>query len=606
MAQLKGFGIDLGQHSVKLVELIKDRSGVHVAGAKVVFTGISSAMSKEAKDNAVISALKKALEGVDTGLNPISIATPGSAAFIRYVKLPPVTPQRLKQIIGYEAQQQVPFPLNEVVWDYQVLDIRSEAETNVVLVAIKKDVLSALINQVKSCGVEPSFVEHRPLAVFNSLKFNYADEAGGIIVIIDVGERSTDISVERDGELCWTRNVRAGSYDITEAIRKKYNTSPQEAETLKEQALILSSAEDEKSADPKTLELWNVIKGPVTSIAAELQRTINYFQTQLGGAKPDKIIIAGGLSMMPNFDVLLSSVIGADVEKLNPLKNITAPEGILSGIDAGAQLSVAIGLGLRSLDLGFSTVNLLPESIVSRQQLRKKRSYLVLSGLSLALMVGIASVFSVENYNVARRNVENVKEDLDVYQDYNSLIREEQSKQGAIESRTENVQKLVSRFWRWPDFMLETAKVIPEGVVVSSMRFVAAGETRETTRRAPRQDFRHMEGDPMGMGDFGAIPAVQEPGKKNLELRGRADDFDKISLLVQMVENSPRFKSIRIISAVPVVVSRSRQPDARSIQPDPRSERGMLPPVESSVEPEVVEREYIEFTVSLEVEGDFS
>lgn len=588
MAQLKGFGIDLGQHSVKLVELVKDRSGVKLLRAKVARTGIASSMSKEAKESAVSSALKKVLEGVDIGQNPVSIATPGLSAFIRYVKLPPVTPQRLKQIIGYEAQQQVPFPLNEVIWDYQVLDARSEAETSVVLVAIKKDVLSSLISSVKSCGIEPSFIEHRPLAVYNSIKFNYEAGAGGVSVIIDVGERTTDISVERDGELCWTRSARAGSSDITEAIRKKYNVSPEEAERIKEEDVrILASEADEKAADEKTLELWNVIKTPVSSIAAELQRTINYFQTQLGGTRADRIIITGGLSMMPGIDVLLGTVIGTGVEKLDPLRKISAPAGMPEDIDAGAHLSVALGLGLRALDEGFSTVNLLPESIVSRQQLRKKRAYLVLSGVSLALMVGIASVFSVENYKSARRNVEAVQEELHEYQKYNRLIREERSKQDSIDAKIENVRELVEKFWEWPDFLLEVARVIPEGITLSRLRVAPVEERRDTPRRAPREDFRFDERprrEPVSR-----EPA--EPGARNLELRGRADNFDKVSELIAVVESSPRFKNVDVVSAEPVVVTVSVPAPARARRDD-----------RSPAETVQVEREYIDFVVRVGVE----
>lgn len=587
MAQLKGFGIDLGQHSVKLVELGKDRSGVRLLRAKVARTGITASMSKEAKEAAVSSALKKVLENVDIGQNPVAIATPGLSAFIRYVKLPPVTPQRLKQIIGYEAQQQVPFPLNEVIWDYQVLDARSEAETSVVLVAIKKDVLSSLIRSVKTCGIEPSFVEHRPLAVYNTIKFNYEAGGGGVSVIIDAGERTTDISVERDGELCWTRSARVGSSDITEAIRKKYNVSPEEAERIKEEdARILASDAEEKSADEKTLELWNVIKAPVSSIAAELQRTINYFQTQLGGTRADRIIITGGLSMMPGLEVLLGAIIGSGVEKLDPLKKISAGEGMLADIDAGAQLSVALGLGLRALDEGFSTVNLLPENIVSRQQLRKKRSYLVLSGISLALMIGIASVFSVENYNVAKRNVESVREELHEYQEYNRLIKEERRKQESLDEKIENVQELVSKFWKWPDFLLEAARVIPEGITLSGLRLVSVEERRDTPRRAPREDFRYDEG--LRREPARREPAA-EPGKRNLELMGRANDFDKVSELIVAIESSPSFKSVRVVSAEPVIVTVSRPAAER----ERRDERG---PVEA------VEREYIDFVVHVEVE----
>ncbi len=601
MAKLKGFGLDIGQHAVKLVELRKDRSGVHLYRAKVMRTGVSPEMNREERENATSFALRKVLEGVDIGQNPLAIATPGLSAFIRYVKLPPVTPQRLKQIIGYEAQQQVPFPLNEVVWDYQVLDVKSEAETNVVLVAIKKDVLSSLIDSVKSCGMEPSFVEHRPLAVYNAVKFNEETGPGEVSVIIDVGERTTDISVERDGELCWTRSARIGSADITNAIAGTFDIPFEEAERIKEEkAVILASPEQEKTADGNTLKLWEAIKTPVTGIVSELQRTINYFQTQLGGMRADKIIITGGLTNIPNIDVLLENVIGADIVRINPLKKISAPAGLLTGIEPGGQLSVAVGLALRSLGEGFSKVNLLPESIISRQELRKKRAYLVLSGVTLALMVGIASIFSAENYSAVKRNVEIVSEELSVYQEYDRLIRDEKRDQERVDKKIEKIRTLVSSFWQWPDFMLEVARVVPEGVNLTGISMGEAAVERDGRRRDDFYD--DIYDGPMMRRPSPARNAVDPEGKK-LELRGRAENFDKISALIAMVEESPNFKDVEVVSAQRIVerargerVDRRRPP--RDIDEWMMDER---PPGEE----EEPAREFVEFVVHVEIEGDF-
>ncbi len=604
MALIKGFGIDLGQHSVKLVELRKERGGLRLHRAKIVRTGATGGMSKDEKEKALVSALKKALSGVDIGQSPISIATPGLSAFIRYVKLPPVTPQRLKQIIGYEAQQQVPFPLNEVIWDYQVLDSGTEAETSVVLVAIKKDVLSDLIKSIKTCGIEPAFVDHRPLAVYNSIKYNY-EPSGGVVVIIDVGEKTTDISVENEGQLCWTRSARIGSADITEAIRKKYGVSIEEAERIKEeQVVVLPTGADENAADEKTLDLWRAVKGPVSSIGAELQRTINYFQTQLGGTRADKIIITGGLSMMPNIDVLFGKIIGADVEKLDPLKKISAAEGLLGGIDAGANLSVALGLGLRALGHGFSRINLLPESIVSRQELTKKRAYLILSGVSIALMVGISWVFSVENYNFVRRNVEALQEDHDDYQNYNRLIREEQSEKTRIDEKIENVQNLVSKFWAWPDLLLEVARVVPEGVTVSNLRFAAPAVARETGRRRdPVEDYMFMDDPGMRRAPAAVHAPMDERKDMVLQFRGRADDFDKISDLIAAIESSPRFKSVDVVSAEPVTVS--AEGERPRVQPAGRIPAERIPAERIPEVRETREETYVDFIVNVEVEGDF-
>ena len=545
LAQKKGFGLDIGQNTIKLVELRKDRSGVHLHRSKIAKTGVTSSMSKEERSSAISNALGNVLKGVLVGHDPVAVATPGLSAFIRYVKLPHVNPSRLKQIISYEAQQQVPFPLNEVIWDYQVLKEKDKAsaETNVVLVAIKKDVLDAHISSVNAHGIAPSFVEHRPLAVYNSIKFNEETGEDETSVIIDVGERTTDISVEKEGELCWTRSARIGGMDVTEALRKSLNVSFEEAERIKEEETkILLSDEEEKNADDRTTKLWGIAKKPLSGIVSEIQRSVNYFQTQLGGTRADKIILTGGCTRMENFDSWISSVIaGPQVSLLNPLRKISCPKGFLENTDIGSQLDVAVGLALRSLGEGFSTINLLPSNILNRQELKKKRAYIALSGVSMALMLGISSVFSTANHNVLKEKLKVISEELEEYRGFDRAIEEHRARNRKIEEKLGAMQTIIKGSWKWPDLLLEISRVIPQGVVLSELGFVSP---REERREAAPERRRGVRDEP-------AAARIIEPAVSGrvLELKGAAKDFKTIENLIARTEGSSLFKNVKVISA---------------------------------------------------------
>ena len=206
MAIKIGYGIDIGEHSIKLVELRKSKAEVRLARVNILETKIIPSQSKDERETATAAALGQMLGSANIGkTDPVTIAAPGLSAFIRYVKLPPVTSKRLDQIIGYEAQQQVPFPLDEVIWNYQILKGQSKSETNVILVAIKAEVVEHLLGMMDSQGLSPFVIEHRGLGLYNCVAFNREAEGQETKIIIDIGARATDLSIEREGELCWTR-----------------------------------------------------------------------------------------------------------------------------------------------------------------------------------------------------------------------------------------------------------------------------------------------------------------------------------------------------------------------------------------------------------------
>ncbi len=353
MAVKAALGIDIGQDSIKLVELTKVKGDIHLSRVKVLKTEIDPSTAKAERDNIIAERLSEILGDVNVRKSALTIATPGLSSFIRYVKLPPVSPNRLQQIIGYEAQQQVPFPLEEVIWDYQVLKSGGKSETNVILVAIKSQVVDDLLGAMDLQGLEPSFIEHRPLALYNCVRFNQETE-GKVTVMIDVGATATDLSIEREGEPCWTRSARIGGKDITEAIQNALHISFKEAEDLKKvKGTIYLTEDDEKSASAEDKRLWEAIRPVVQEMVTELQRSVSYFRSQLEGGKMDRIVLTGGCTRLRNFASFIEDQLGIEVRKLNPLKNIAYSPEVLEGEELESELGVAVWLALRGMGQGF-------------------------------------------------------------------------------------------------------------------------------------------------------------------------------------------------------------------------------------------------------------
>ena len=514
MAVKIGYGIDIGEHSIKLVELRRAKAGVRLARVEVLQTKIVPSQSKNEREAAIAIVLGQMLSSANIGkTDPVTIAAPGLSAFIRYVKLPPVTPKRLSQIIGYEAQQQVPFPLDEVIWNHQILGGKNRSETNVILVAIKAEVVEHLLGMMNAQGLSPFVIEHRGLGLYNCVTFNREAAQQETRIIIDIGARATDLSIEREGELCWTRSARIGGEDITEVIQKTLHISFEEAEKLKiEKGVVYLNPEEERGGDETNRRVWEAMHPVVNELLTELQRSVSYFHSQLEGMKIDSVLITGGSSMMRNFPRLVSEQLGAKVEVLDPLKNITYSMDVLGNEELKSELGVAVGLALRSLGEGFSTIDLLPKTLISRRELQKKKAYLVLSGLSMALLLAVSAIFTSQKANTTEALLENIKEELAQYQTFESQITAAAAKQKKINDKIDILGRLVTAREYWPNILLELSRVLPDNTHLESLK-------------------------------------VTDKTENVVELKGKTTNFDAVTNLLARLEKSPLFDAVEVVSA---------------------------------------------------------
>ena len=551
MAVKIGYGIDIGEHSIKLVKLTKGKECIRLAAVRTVRSKITSSDNSEKREEKAANAIRELVDSIKIEESAtVTVATPGLSAFIRYIKLPPVTSKRLQQIIGYEAQQQVPFPLNEVTWDYQLLEMAGQTETSVVLVAIKSDVVTNLLGTIKSLNIEPSVIEYRPLGLYNCVNFNKEIEPDRITVIIDIGARATDMTIEREGQPCWTRSARIGSGDITESIKKALNIGFEEAERLKiEKGEVYLNEDDENSADEESSRIWHAINPNISEIITELQRSVSYFHSQLEGGKIDRILLTGGGSKLRNFRSLIGQQLNAEVEMLDPFENIAYENEILGGNEFKPELSVAVGLALRSLGGGFSKINLLPKEVISSRELRKKKAYLVLSGLSLALLLAISVVFANDRYHLINLKLENVKSELKNFEGFAAKIKEVTRDHDKYSKKIDIFKNLLAQRDYWPNILLELGKVLPDNAY-----------------------FRKF--------------SIVDKKENLIELCGITTDYDAVGNILKRFEISPSVVSVEVISAKPVekiAGSRKKDEDRGSAR------RGRRGGVQRKKEPEIEE-----------------
>jgi len=393
MASQKNIAIDLGAQSISLGVFGKGQRDVLVleqyASSDLLADPVADATRLD-QCQAAIGALSKELKVK----GPAQYAVTSQSVFTRFVKLPPLDVDQLDQIVGFEAQQQVPFPLTEAVWDYQTLGNEGDLEVEVVLVAIKSEELEAVNQIVRSNGFETGKVDLAPLALYNAFRYNYPD-LDQTVLLIDIGARSTNL-IYVEGTKFFVRSISAGSREVTQAISKEFDIPFQEAENRKNRdgfvALGGSYADHE---DPEIAAMSKVIRQALTRLHSEVIRTNNFYRSNQGGSAPTVAFLCGAGAGLAYLNEFFQEKLKIPVEYFNALRNVELGRKVdHAALNGQAHaLGELIGLGLRGAGATPVEIDLVPR-LVARERLVAKRAPLFwMAGLSIVLMLGATGLF---------------------------------------------------------------------------------------------------------------------------------------------------------------------------------------------------------------------
>ena len=311
---------------------------------------------------------------------PSITRVPAQSVFARFVKLPAVEEEKIERIIAFEAQQNVPFPIEEVVWDYQLVGSASDEQLQVVLVAIKSDLLEGLNGAVEESGLQTSVVDVATMALYNAFRFNYS-ELTDCSVLVDIGARTTNLLFIEPGKV-FSRSVPIGGSTISAAIAKEFGEPIAAAEFRKRRDgfVHLGGAYAEPD-DPEVARVSKIIRSTMTRLHAELMRSISHYRAQQQGGAPARVILCGGSASMPYMREFFQEKLQLPVEFFHPLRNVTVdarstPRRSRSRRICSAKL---VGLALRSATTCPMELNLRPASVVRAHELTKRRPFFMLA-----------------------------------------------------------------------------------------------------------------------------------------------------------------------------------------------------------------------------------
>ncbi len=407
------WGIDIGQAGLKAIRLrYAEAAGQAIA---VAFDYIPHAkilsQPDAVPDELIQTAITTFLSRNETKGDLIAISVPGQSALTRFIQLPPVESSRVDEIVRYEAKQQIPFALEDVIWDYQTLGGGIEESgfmlgAEVGLFAMKKEGIYSAIKPYVANKMEIELVQIAPLAMHNFLCFDQLglrpgqelEGEGEYMIVLDMGTDNTTLLVT-NGNKIWIRNVPIGGNHFTRALTKEMKLTFAKAEHLKCNAT--------KAPDPRAV--FQALRPVFNDYVSEIQRSIGYFSSVNREAKITKIVGAGNGFKLAGLQKFLQQNLQYEVERVDNFQALVGDAVLNAPLFQENVLSFVVpyGLALQALKLTRIYTTLLPSEIATARKIRRKKPWAVAT--AACLLFGLA--MSTAGYSSVASSVSQAKFD---------------------------------------------------------------------------------------------------------------------------------------------------------------------------------------------------
>ncbi len=512
-------GLDIGKDSLKLVELVREGETIKVSKvdlAKVpLSSGADPGQTQIIKRNVANLLAKNQIKTKDIifGIN-------GQSVFVKFLDILPVSAENLEKTIRYEAQQQIPFSLEEVEWDAHLFETPQDKEQesspyHVLLVAIKKDKLTSRRILVEEIKLRPSVLDVNTLSVYNCVRFNRNFDESKLTAVLNIGAESTDLLILKGNDF-WMRSFAIGGNNITVALRDKFNIGFDEAEKLK-LGMSLDSP-----------DIKEAVKPVLENLQGEITRSIEYYyfqqkETSAQGAKQiDQILLSGGTSLMQGLDRFLSENFSTEVKLVEPFRMLHLDEKMAKRLDSWNKVlfTTAVGLALRGLSKSYVNVNLLKEQIRLRKMVYQRLAYGASSLiLSLLILFG-ASTFMRQDYREKNFRLQHLKGLLNTFSTHQAEIEDLQSKTKLLSREVKALSNVAQNRALWLEVSSELQKMLPDNLWITELA-----------------------------GTISFDISVDENFASKLDLQGKATSYKDVNSFVSKLKSSTLFIEVKPLSS---------------------------------------------------------
>jgi type IV pilus assembly protein PilM len=476
MLQSKSFlAVDFGAGSLKLAEFDVNEAG----GLRLKQYGIKSLGQEGAQENTREATILKALQALisEMGLKSkdCNVCAPGFHVFSKFVKLPPVEQSKVTQIIQYEAQQNVPFPLSEVVWDYQILGQAAGGELEVLLVAIKSDIVEGLFRVADAAGLRLQIADVSPAALCNAFRFNYG-ELEDCTMLLDIGAKTSNLLFFEKGKV-YSRSINLGANSITQDFSTESKMKFDVAEKIKvEEGFVSLGGAYEEPENPNQAAISKIARQFMTRLHIQVNQTMQFYRGQQGGSAPARLFLSGGASIMAYTAQFFAEKLNVPVEYFNPFRNVQIdPTVNLEELARVAHsMGEVVGLGLRNLAHCPVELNLMPESTRKWRAFNEKKPYLLATVFTMVAVVGVAGLLFSELASVKAEHLAKANELIKPAQVRDNEYKKENGQLTDATNQLGQLTTLIGDRYYWVDTLPELRKVLMRAEETTSNKWHSA------------------------------------------------------------------------------------------------------------------------------------
>jgi type IV pilus assembly protein PilM len=335
-------GIDIGSSSIKLIQLKDLKGSYQLLNAGIVPLPPEAIVDNTLMDSsAIVGAIKSLVTSLGVKVKDVACSISGNSVIIRKITLPVMPVEELEDQITWEAEQYIPFDINDVNMDFQILspDSIDPSKMVVLLVASKRDIINDYVAVFNEAGMALSVVDVDSFAVQNAFELNHDTGTEDVLALINIGASVMNINIIKDGISLFTRDVQMGGNLYTEEIQKQLGVSGFEAESMK----ILAA----EANNPDLLEVLTKVNETITQ---EIRRSLDFYNSTASEDRITKVFVSGGSSKGYNFIASVSEKVGIPVEVINPFAKLKYNEKDFDPEylqEIGPLMAVTVGLAIR-------------------------------------------------------------------------------------------------------------------------------------------------------------------------------------------------------------------------------------------------------------------
>ena len=457
MPRRAAWGLDLGQGGLKAVRahVVGDR--IEVLAFDRLEYGAAAVESETDRDSAIRQSLATFLGRNEIGKDIVFASTSAHNALVRFIKLPPVDRKNLPNLIRYEAHQQIPFPLDEVIWDYEAMDrgFMPGEEIEVGIFAMRKEVIHRFLSNLALVNLEVELLQVAPLALFNFVSYEMPPEQGATVVI-DVGADDTDLVVVSKQRV-WTRNLPIAGNDLTAAVGKRFEIPFEKAEVLKRKA----------SKSKYRNEIYEAMKPVLKGLVDEVQRSVGFYKGLHPDTRIEKVLALGNAFKLPGLGKFVMSSLQYPTAKLGGLDNFQVNNAMRVNLYRENPMSfgVALGLAAQACGKGAINTNLLPREIINRRILRGKRYAGLVAAGAVAGFVGLSFLNASGALHVLKGSLKGEEKAPKVQGEITSRAAAYNTAKGTVPKIVKGIEDIANSVGDrsdWPFIIRKIAEVIDD------------------------------------------------------------------------------------------------------------------------------------------------